>query len=215
MKSAAKRVIEVTVSGRHGYRVVTYDELRLKASQVARSLRERYSGRDGGIVIAPILMGGGMPARLILDALAGCDLVRGIVPCQIARYAGIGRGGRANMLLSLSRSRVAGRLVVGVDDLADGGETLRVFNAHAIAQGALEVDTAVIFSKPGTSFTPGHVAETGVTQWLVMPGEENAFMTEVYRGDREVASMAPRDLQNYFEVLGMPVRAVLDWLAMQ
>jgi hypoxanthine phosphoribosyltransferase len=210
-----KSGVELAQSATKGYRVVSYDELRTKASLVAGSLLERYRGHSGGIVISPILMGGGLPARLILDTLAPFGIVRAVVPCQVSRYTGVAQAGAAKILTSLPRSRVGGVVVVGVDDLVDGGETLRAFCAHASAQGAAIVDTAVLFEKPRSTFVPGHSAEKGVTQWLVLPGEEHDFMHELTHMDKSVGGLSRSGQHAYFVRLGLSAHVVSEWLALQ
>ena len=215
MNLAVKSGAMLARSAARGYRVVSYDELRTKATVVARSLLERYRGQSKHIVIAPILMGGGLPARLILDALAPFGIVGAVVPCQLQRYLGVARAGQAHILTPLPRRRIAGEIVVGVDDLVDGGETLRAFCAHATAQGAGRVDTAVLYAKPHSNLAPGHCAEKGVTQWLVLPGEEHDFMQHLASKDEAVRALPADETRAYFEELGMGGHIVSEWLALQ
>jgi hypoxanthine phosphoribosyltransferase len=155
--------------------------------------------------------GGGLPARLIVDALLGFGIVRAVVPCQIRRYSGVERGGATKVTLALDKRRVRGEVVIGVDDMVDGGQTLAAFRAHGLDQGASEVDTAVIYVKPGSIEAPGFFAEDGVRQWLVMPGEELDFMSELVRTDSEVRRLSASEARLYFEALGFAHDTVADW----
>ncbi len=192
------------------FRVVSYLELRMLCTALARQIFEAYVGGPG-IVICPVLMGGGIPARLVTDALLGSGLVSDIVPCRIKRYSGVGEAGEAEFTLPLDPKRVKGRIVIGIDDLVDGGQTLEAFTRHANEFGSLEVQTAVIFAKPGSTHQPKFVAEAGVTQWLVMPGEEMDFMQEIVGIDTEVGEMKPSAQAAYFVGLGLDAAVVRDW----
>jgi len=197
------------------FRIVPYEELRSKATEVAGSIFEMYGASGEQVVLAPILMGGGPPARLIADALLGFGIVRAIVPCQIKRYTGLAKGGEAKMLVSLPRTRVKGLTVIGVDDLVDGGQTLAAFKLHAASMGAAKVDTAVIYAKPHSVERPGHCAEYGVTEWLVLPGEELDFMDELRLVDPDLQTFSDEEISSYFEALGFSRSIVADWLALQ
>jgi hypoxanthine-guanine phosphoribosyltransferase len=209
MKSS--RTIGVNLAELHAerFRVVPYVQLRRYANVVAEQMLEAYRGQK--IVAAPILMGGGMPARLIIDALLGFNIVTEVVPCRIRRYNGIGTAGVAEFTVELDEAQVRNRIVVGIDDLVDGGQTLATFRMHAIERGASEVTEAVIFEKPNSTIQPRFCAERGVIQWLVMPGEENDFMTTISQTDPEVAVLAMTEKLAYFETLGILRQTVDDW----
>ncbi len=197
------------------FRIVGYNEVRAKATDVAEAILRRYGGADRQVVIAPILGGGGLPARLVVDALLPFNMVKAVVPCQIRRYSGLGSGGETELLVPLSQERVRGEIVIGVDDLVDEGQTLVAFRRHAIERGASEVETAVIYAKPHSVFVPTFCAEGGVAQWLVLPGEEHTFMSEVAREDAELKALENEELKLYFETLGLDQRIVSDWLRLQ
>jgi len=65
------------------FRVVSYEELRDKATVVAGQILARYKDQPDSLVVVPILMGGGLPARMVLDVLMGYGVVHGVVPCRI------------------------------------------------------------------------------------------------------------------------------------
>lgn len=197
------------------FRIVGYDELRSKATDVAGSILQKYDTTESAIVVAPILMGGGLPARLVVDALLGFGLVKAVVPCQMRRYTGVGSAGKTQMLIEMDRRRVEGEMVVGIDDLVDGGQTLAAFRKHALLRGAAQVDTAVIFAKPHTIERPGHCAESGVTEWLVLPGEELDFMDELTMSDPDLQVFGEEQRAAYFGELGFSAQVVADWLRLQ
>lgn len=193
------------------FRVVLYAELRAKATEVAAKILADRARYPRGIVLAPILMGGGLPGRLVADALLHTGLVNDITPCRIRRYEGVGKAGQAEYTIRLPRDKVKGQVVIGLDDLVDGGETALAFYEHAKAQGARQVEVAVIFVKPQTTTTPRYFAEAGVSQWLVLPGEELSFMQELSLNEDEVTGLAVAQQREYFEALGFSSATVAQW----
>ncbi len=208
MKTIVKSGVDLARVHAGRFRIVSYGELRAKATEVAGKILEKYRNVPEGIVVAPILGGGGLPARLIVDALLPFGLVKAVVPCQIRRYTGMEGDGAAELLLKLAADRVKGRTVIGVDDLVDGGQTLEAFVEHAGAVGARVVETAVIYAKPHSTFVPDYVAEDGVLHWLVLPGEEHAFMQELAGSENDVESLGAQEQARYFEELGIDAAIV-------
>jgi hypoxanthine-guanine phosphoribosyltransferase len=209
------RGAELAEAHKGRFRVVGYSELRAKTTAVAAQILERYGSERHGVVIAPVLMGGAMPARLIMDAMLGHEIVAEVAPCRIRRYEGVGQAGEAEITMPLLPSQVKGRVVIGVDDLVDGGQTLAAFRAHALAQGASQVDTAVIFAKPHSTEVPGFCAEDGITEWLIMPGEELDFMDQVAQADVEVSKLSEEEQAVYFRTLGFDEDCVRGWTSVR
>lgn len=195
------------------YRVVGYAELRAKASKLAEQILRAHGGQPDSLVLAPILLGGGLPARLVADTLMASGLVHDVAPCRIRRYDAVGRSGQLEFALPLDAKAVAGRIVIGIDDMVDGGETMAAFLEHARTQGAAEAEAAVIFAKPHSTVTPDYCAEAGVTEWLVMPGEEHDFMTHVSRTDHAVRGLDASEARRYFVALGLAAGAIEQWQA--
>jgi hypoxanthine phosphoribosyltransferase len=193
------------------FRVVGYEELRDKATAVAGQVLRRHKDRPDSLIVVPIMMGGGLPARMVLDVLMGYGVVHAVVPCRIKRYTGIGEAGEAEIMVELSESQIQGRVVLGVDDLVDGGQTLVAFRQHTLGLGASAVEEAVIFAKPHSVAVPTYCAESGVEEWLVMPGEEHDFMRTIVKADAEVGELPPNELAGYFTGLGLPLATVRDW----
>lgn len=208
-KTGAGKLLARRDSGK--FRVVSYDELRSVATRVAIAIADDSAKFGGEVVISPILMGGGPPARLILDVLLGLGMVRSVVPCQISSYTAVGQPGYLKMTLKLSKPAVKGRVVIGIDDLVDDGRTLEAFRQHAQDLGAAKVLTAVIFSKPHSRVQPDYCGVSGVTEWLVMPGEELDFMSGLIGMDQDLASLSPQEQAEYFRELGLPARVVSEW----
>lgn len=197
------------------FRVVGYAELRAKATEVAAQILADIKPGAEQIVASPILLGGGLPARLVVDALLPYGVVSEVVPCRIRRYSGVGEAAEAEFTLELASESVRGRTVIGIDDLVDGGQTLEAFMAHALERGAKAVEAAVIFAKPSSTVTPKYAAERGVTEWLVLPGEEHDFMSEISETDAEVGALEAEDMRDYFTTLGLESETVESWQNLQ
>jgi hypoxanthine phosphoribosyltransferase len=193
------------------YRITGYGEVRSKATQVASQILEVHGNNPDSLVIVPILFGGGPPARLVVDALLGFGVIHEVVPCRIKRYAGVGKPGLVGFTLPLRTQDIADRIVVGIDDMVDGGETMMAFVEHALQAGARTVETAVIYSKPQSRFVPDYCAESGVTEWLVMPGEELDFMNNISRSDEQVKQLSAIEMGRFFIGLGIEAQIVEDW----
>jgi hypoxanthine-guanine phosphoribosyltransferase len=204
--------LELAAAHQGRFRIVAYDELRRLATVVATQILRRYGTTRSGIVVAQILMGGGVPARLVIDALLPSGIVAEIVPCRIQRYSGVGTAGEAVLSVRLAKRQVAGRVVIGIDDLVDGGQTLIAFVEHARAQGAARVETATLFAKPSSIVTPDYCGEKGVDEWLVLPGEECDFMSELRTLEPAVGRLEAGELSAYFEALGFRPEVVSDWM---
>ena len=194
--------------------MVDYAELRRHATGVARQILERHSGTAFKVIIAPILLGGGLPARLVVDALLPYNLVDDVTPCRIQRYSAVGIASETVISMRLSAASIAGKILIGVDDFVDGGETMQAFVEHATATGAAHVETAVMFAKPHSTVVPDYVGEFGVTQWLVLPGEEHDFMHSIKQSDSQVQALNPAETAMYFEELGIDSATVNEWGAM-
>ena len=213
MHSASSQGTDLARRHAGRFRVVSYEELREKAMVVADQILADYSGQQ--IVAAPILMGGGLPARLVIDALLPFGVVGDIVPCRLRRYTGLAEAGEVTFSVKLPKRRVSGQIVIGMDDLVDGGQTLEAFREHALSRGAKEVHEAVMFEKPQSSLKPKYCAERGVPEWLIMPGEEHEFMRMLRDVDLEVAELPADALSDYFVALGLPKATVVAWQRLQ
>ena len=196
------------------FRVVRYAELRATATRVAVQILAEHVATFENVVIAPILMGGGLPGRLVIDALLPYGVVADVTPCRIQRYSAVGVTTNTEITIGLVAGSVASKTVIGVDDLVDGGETMAAFIEHAHAAGAAVVKTAVMYAKPGSTVKPDYVGEQGITQWLVLPGEEHDFMHTIKQSDPDVGSLSNSATVVYFHELGFDKITVQEWSVM-
>ena len=63
--------------------------------------------------------------------------------------------------------------VLIVDDISDKGNTLQYIDDNLTKQGAINLHTAVIFSKPGTSYEPTYTySSVPDDEWVLFPWEK-------------------------------------------
>ena len=105
--------------------------------------------------------GGMIVARYLSDLLD----IRDIRAVRVEHYVGTDRGELARVVEPVP-TRLDGRRVLVVDDVADTGESLAVAREHVAEMGAEEVKTAVLHYKPWSKIKPDfYVVETDA--WVV------------------------------------------------
>lgn len=191
------------------FRIVPYPELRDRATHLAEQLVR--SGITSEDVVVPVLMGGALPARLVLDAMTMHGISPDVAPLRIVRYEGVGRAHEPRVDLGIEGSRVAGKRIVAVDDLVDGGQTLAFAEQYVLNLGAESFAAAVCYQKPTSRYNPKFVAERDVLPWLVLPGEEYDFMTEISTADEMLREQPEAIVRAYFRGLGLSRAIVSAW----
>jgi hypothetical protein len=70
--------------------------------------------------------------------------------------------------------KIKGNILL-IDDLVDGGHTMKMVKEHLLKNKKLkEITTATLFKKPISIFTPDYFVEE-VNDWIVFPYEKNEF----------------------------------------
>lgn len=113
--------------------------------------------------------GGLFVLRILQDYYisAGVKLPYAVVAAE--RYTGVKEAGRLEVR-GLSPAMVKGRRALVIDDVADQGLTLAGVVREVKKRGALEVRTATVHIKVGSSFRPDYyVSETDA--WIIYPWE--------------------------------------------
>jgi hypoxanthine phosphoribosyltransferase len=149
-------------------------------------------------VIVGISRGGWVPARVLCDLL-GVPVLANV---GVAFYVGVDkRKVRPKLIQSISTG-VLGQRVLVVDEVADTGRSLKLAKQHIVQQGAKEVRTVTIYTKPWSVVEPDY-HEKKSSSWIVFPWEiketvqsiiaESAKGEEIERlGNLEAAGLSRR-----------------------
>jgi len=167
------------------YEVPSWKEVHNMSLRIAKLVKGKVD------VVVGVLRGGYFPAHLIADAL---DLE--IYVLRIKSYAGIGKRGKAKVLMPLIGD-VESKRVLLVDDVCDSGVTLALAKEYLKFYSPSEVLTAALYVKPSCSERPDFWAKE-TEKWIVFPWD--AF--ETLREDPSVKEALQRKLGVDLDLLG-------------
>ncbi len=134
------------------------DDALLYARRLADSVRD--SGFEPDTIVA-ILRGGVVIARLLSDFLN----VRDIRSIRVVHYEALEKKEGAEVVEPLP-TRLDGKKVLLVDDVADTGDSLIVAKRHLEEKGASEVRVATMHYKPWSKFKPDYYSEE-TDAWVI------------------------------------------------
>jgi uncharacterized protein len=117
-------------------------------------------------VVAGVVRGGLIPARILVDLLETSQFVT----LQIEHYKGIGVSMDKPILTQPISAPVKGKKVLVVDDIADTGKSLSLAIAHLKQQGTKQIKTATLYYKPCSVLVPDFYARQ-TYNWVVFPWE--------------------------------------------
>ncbi len=142
-------------------------------------------------VIVGISRGGWVPARVL------CDLLNAPVLASIgvAFYTGVGEVGRRPMLTQPLSVAVLGKKVLLVDEVADTGESLKLAKEQLVTEGAKEVRTVTMYTKPWSIIEPDF-HEKKTSSWIVFPWETEETIQSVAQDSTWRRRKELRDLQH-------------------
>jgi hypoxanthine phosphoribosyltransferase len=115
-------------------------------------------------VIVAIARGGLVPARIHMDLLE----TKNYAAIQIEHYMGINQTAKEPILKQCLNAPLTGKRALLVDDISDGGKSLKIAKAHLQEKGAAEVKTATLYVKPQTCMVPDFF-EKSTCKWVVFP----------------------------------------------
>jgi len=148
-------------------------------------------------IIVGIARGGLVPSRILADLLE----TRDFAIITIEYYVGIGKTQREPILKQCLHTQLTDKRVLLVDDVSDGGRSLRLAKKHLEQQHAKEIKVATIYCKPGTITTPDYF-EKETSHWIVFPWEARETITKVIQRTEGEGS-ANKEIANLVKA-GMP-----------
>ena len=130
-------------------------------------------------VIVGVSRGGWVPARVLCDLLSAPVLAS----VGVEFYTDVGeKRGRPRLTQPLSAA-VSGKKVLVVDEVTDTGKSLKLVKEHVIKEGAKEVKTVTMFTKPWSTVKPNyHRKKTSC--WMVFPWETKETILSVASGSK-------------------------------
>ena len=142
-------------------------------------------------VIVGVSRGGWVPARVL------CDLLNAPVLASIgvAFYADVGEAGSRPTLTQPLSVAVSGKMVLLVDEVADTGESLKLAKEQVVKEGAREVRTVTMYTKPWSTIKPDY-DEKKTSSWIVFPWEMKETIQSVAMGSKWKKRKELEDLQH-------------------
>jgi hypothetical protein len=117
-------------------------------------------------VIVGVSRGGWIPARVLCDLLSAPLLAN----IGVEHYAGVGKAGCSSRLTQPLSAGVFDKKVLLVDEVADTGETLKLAKEQVVKEGAKEVRTVTMYTKPWSIIEPDY-DDKKTSSWIVFPWE--------------------------------------------
>lgn len=135
-----------------------YGELVTQLSEDVATSGERFD-----LVIG--IARGGIPVAMVVADKLGTkvDFI------NVKSYTDVGERTKPKILSTITE-RIAGKKVLVVDDLVDGGATMESISEYLMTEKPRSIKTAVLFTKPWSSFSPDFFLKV-VDSWIVFPYE--------------------------------------------
>lgn len=136
-------------------------------------------GEDVFKLAQDILQSGKEFDRIVALAKGGLTFSRSLVDylnipqvssMQIEFYTGIGETAKTPVITQSLPVTVRNERILIFDDIADTGETLKLAVQYLKYHGAAEIKTAVLVTKPWSTFKPDFAARESEA-WIIFPNE--------------------------------------------
>jgi hypoxanthine phosphoribosyltransferase len=130
-------------------------------------------------VIVGVSRGGWIPARILCDLLS----VPVLANIGVEFYTGIGETKRRPKLTQPLSTDVSGKKVLLVDEVAETGQSLKLAKEQIVKEGAKEVKTATMYTKPRSAIEPDY-HEKKTSSWIVFPWETKETIRSIVAGSK-------------------------------
>lgn len=166
------------------YEVVSCNRIFEMLLHQAQAIQNQSYAPD---IIVGVARGGLVPARILTDLLGAPQLA--II--QTEYYTDIAKTKQAPTLTSALTADVSGKKVLLVDDIADSGHSLKLAKSHLQQQGAGQIKTATLYSKPQSIITPDFY-EKQTSRWVVFPWDSKETLRKIIQN--QSAEAAEREI---------------------
>jgi len=149
------------VDGLARFRYVGWTEYGKLVESLAKLVQSAGTRFDLVIGIAR----GGLPVAMVVSDRLGAkvDFI------NVKSYTGLGTRTAPKILTTITE-QIRGEQVLLVDDIVDGGDTMRTVTDYLATKGPAAVKTAALFTKPWSSLRPDFSLSV-VEGWVVFPYE--------------------------------------------
>ena len=143
------------------FMIINWEKYGKIAEQLAKKIMDNGEEFDLAIGIAR----GGVPLTMVIADKLGVkmDII------NVKSYVGIAKRKRPNIVSTIT-SNIKNLDVLVIDDLIDGGDTMKMIIKHLAKGKPNSLKTAVLFKKPESKFNPNYCLRT-VKEWVVFPWE--------------------------------------------
>ncbi len=125
-----------------------------------------------------------------------------IATFTIQSYTDIQNQGEIKIVEPL-KTRIRGKSVLIVDDVADSGKTLKRAISYIKRFGPAETTTVTMFYKPHSVYRPDYYAEE-TTKWILFPYEPTEMILAI-TAKMEEDGLSKREIQEFLNTLGYTV----------
>jgi hypoxanthine phosphoribosyltransferase len=130
-------------------------------------------------VVVGVSRGGWIPARVLCDLLSAPALAN----IGVEYYSGVGERKRQPRLTQPLSAAVSGKSVLVVDEVADTGKSLKLVEDHVFKEGAKDVRTVTLYTKPWSVVEPNY-HEKKTSCWIVFPWETKETIRSIAAGSK-------------------------------
>ena len=144
------------------YSIPTWDEMGKLCFELAAKIIADNKRFDRIVALAK---GGLTWSRVLADYVE----IEDISAVHVRFYREVYATNKKPVIVQSLPVSVEGESILVLDDVADSGETLALTSDYLQLCGVKQVETAVLFLKPWSKFTPAYHAATA-DAWIVFPG---------------------------------------------
>lgn len=127
---------------------------------------------------------GGIPVAMVVADRMGIriDFV------NVKSYTDVGERVKPQILTTITED-IRGKRVLLVDDLVDRGDTMDTVTAYLRSEGPKSIRTAVLFTKPWSTFRPDYSLRV-VDTWVVFPYERGEVRRSRSKAQKELIAQS-------------------------
>jgi hypoxanthine phosphoribosyltransferase len=125
-------------------------------------------------IIVSVARGGVIPGRILTDLLEASEFAM----IQVEFYVDIAQPTLQPTLKQALTAKIMGKKTLLVDDIADTGKSLKLAKTHLEQQGASQIMTATLYTKPHSTTTPDFF-ERQASRWVVFPWDAKETLRRI------------------------------------
>ena len=155
------------------YQVPTWNQIYDLLLNQTQKINKAHFNPD---IIVAVSRGGLVPARILSDLLE----VQNLASIRVEFYVGINKTREQPIITQSLSAPVTAKKVLIVDDISDTGKSLKLVTEHILTQGAKAAQTATIYAKPASTFTPDYF-EKQTCSWVIFPWDAKETLRKIFQ----------------------------------